>query len=229
MAKLILVRHGKSIYNSENKFTGWTDVNLAPEGIDEAKNAAELLKKNEITFDICFSSYLKRAIKTAWIILENTGMMYIDCHYSWKLNERHYGQWQEKDKAEIKSRLSEEDYEAVHRGNDVAPPALDAGDKRHPKFDPKYQWVAPELLPAAESLSDTEKRVINYFYEKIVPYLMQNKNALISAHGNSLRALMEHLEHIAPDDIPDLEVPTGTPYFYEFDDQLNLLDHGLIK
>ncbi len=229
MAKLILIRHGASVYNLECKFTGWTDVDLAPQGIDEAKKTADLLKKNKLSFDICFSSYLKRAIKTAWIILECTDMMHVDCHYTWKLNERHYGQWQEKSKEEIKGQISEDQYEAVHRGNDTAPPALDPGDKRHPRFDPKYNRVNPDLLPTAESLSDTERRVVNYFFEKVVPQLMKGKNVLISAHGNSLRALMEKLEDIAPKNIAKLEVPTGKPYLYEFDNQLNLLNHGLIK
>ena len=229
MAKLILVRHGQSTYNLEGKFTGWTDVDLSPKGIDEAKNTATVLQKNKISVDICFSSYLKRAIKTAWVILEQMDMMHVDHYHSWKLNERHYGQWQEKNKEEVKNQLTHDEYEAIHRGNDIPPPALDANDKRHPKFDPKYKKINPDFLPTAESLSDTEKRVVNYYFEHIVPCLMQDANVLVSAHGNSLRALMEHLQSIDARKISELEVPTGKPYLYEYDNQLNLLDHGIIK
>lgn len=194
MGKLILVRHGKSTWNVEKRFTGWTDVDLAPEGIDEAKQAGSFIRKNELYIDVCFTSYLKRAIKTAWIILDETDWMSVDCIKSWKLNERHYGNWQGRNKGEIKKEVGEEIYFNVRRGYDAAAPALIADDSRHPKYESKYKNIDLSLLPVTESLKDTEKRTVQYYYEAIVPYLVRDKTVLLAAHGNSLRALIRHIE-----------------------------------
>jgi len=229
MGKLILVRHGKSKWNVLNIFTGWTNIDLAPEGIVEAKKAGELIKSNDIDIDICFSSYLKRAIRTAWILLETADMMHVDCRYSWKLNERHYGDWQGKNKDEVLKDVGEKTYWAIRRGFDTPPPPLSMEDKRHPVYDSNYKALDENLLPGTESLKDTQHRAVNYFYEAIVPQLAQNKTVLVSAHGNSLRALMAHLEHVKNVDVPHIEVPTGTPFIYEFDNCLKIDGKSRIK
>lgn len=225
MGNLIIVRHGKSEFNMKNLFTGWTDVDLAPEGVEEAKKAGEIIKKNDIVLDVCFSSYLKRAIRTAWIVLETADQMPVDCIHGWKLNERHYGDWQKKDKAEVKKSMDEASFEAIHRGYDTSPPPLAYDDPRNARFEQKYKRVDIALLPATESLEDTEKRVVNYFYEAIVPKLMRQQTVLLACHGNTLRALREHIEKITEDQISAIEVPTGVPYLYEFDGELNLKTH----
>ena len=229
MGKLILVRHGKSEWNLKNIFTGWTDIDLAPEGIEEAKNAGKILKRNTIEIDICFSSYLKRAIRTAWILLETAEQMHVDTRYHWKLNERHYGDWQGKNKEEMRNAIGEDYFLNVRRGYDTRPPILSKEDERNPKFDPKYKQVNPSLLPLGESLKDTSKRVVNYFFDAIAAQLAKDRTVLISAHGNSLRALIAHLEHISTLDIERVEVNTGVPHLYEFDGNLNILNHHRLK
>jgi len=225
MGKLILVRHGKSLWNVENIFTGWTDIDLAPQGVEEAKRAGELLKKNDVAIDICFSSFLKRAIRTNWIVLETADMMNIDCLYNWRLNERHYGAWQGRNKDEVKKEVGEEMFLKIRRGYDTPPPILTSDDKRHPKFDVKYKKLDPSLLPDSESLKDTRKRVVEYFFECIAPQLVKGKTVLLTAHGNSLRALMAQIENVPAAEVSNIEVPTGVPYIYEFDDNLNLGKH----
>ena len=229
MGKLILVRHGKSLWNVKNVFTGWTDVDLAPEGIEEAKKAGELIKSNGIDIDVCFSSYLKRAIRTQWIMLETAGMMHVDSHYSWKLNERHYGDWQGKNKDEILKDVGEAYFLSIRRGYDTPPPSLAIADTRNPKFDLNYKLINPALLPLGESLKDTSKRVVNYFFEAIAPELAKGKTVLVSAHGNSLRAMIEHIEHISAEDIAKVEVATATPHVYEFDGKLNVINSYQLK
>lgn len=229
MGKLILVRHGKSEWNVKNVFTGWTDVDLAPEGIEEAENAGRIVKRNTIEIDICFSSYLKRAIRTAWILLETAEQMHVDTRYHWKLNERHYGDWQGKNKQEVLNEIGEDHFLSVRRGYDTPPPSLSEKDIRNPKFDLNYRNVNPALLPLGESLKDTSKRVVNYFFEAIVPQLAQDRTVLVAAHGNSLRALIEHMEHISTTDIEKVEVSTGVPHLYEFDGNLNIIKHNLLK
>jgi 2,3-bisphosphoglycerate-dependent phosphoglycerate mutase len=225
MGNLIMVRHGKSEFNIKNLFTGWTDVDLAPEGVEEAKKAGEIIKKNDIVLDVCFSSYLKRAIRTAWIVLETAEQMPVDCIHGWKLNERHYGAWQGKNKEEIKKNMDDSTFEDIHRGYETPPPPLDYDDPRNARFEQKYKRIDASLLPATESLKDTEKRVVNYYYEAIVPQLMQQQTVLLACHGNTLRALREHIEKIAEGQIGSIEVPTGVPYLYEFDGELNLKTH----
>jgi len=225
MGKLILVRHGKSLWNIENIFTGWTDIDLSPEGVEEAKIAGELIKNKGLIIDICFSSFLKRAIRTAWILLDTADMMNVDCVHSWKLNERHYGSWQGKNKDQVLKQVGKERFLKIRKGYVTAPPLLTKDDERHPKFDPKYKNISTSLLPKGESLRDTEKRTVNFFYESIVPHLMQNKTVLVSAHGNSLRALIAHIEKTPNQGIMELTVPTGVPHIYKFDYEMNLLEH----
>ena len=229
MGKLILVRHGKSLWNIENIFTGWTDIDLASQGIEEAKNAGELLKKNNIEVTICFSSYLKRSIRTNWIILDTIDMMYIDCLYSWRLNERHYGAWQGRNKDEVRKEVGEETFWNIRRGYETPPPALLLDDKRHPRFDPKYKNIDAALLPVSESLKDTRKRAVEYYFECIVPQLVKNKTVLVTAHGNSIRALMSKIEDIPATEISTIEVPTGIPYVYKFNDNQNLENRYILK
>ncbi|SIS53330.1 2,3-bisphosphoglycerate-dependent phosphoglycerate mutase [Zobellia uliginosa] len=225
MGKLILVRHGKSLWNVKNVFTGWTDIDLAPEGIEEARKAGELIKSNLIEIDLCFSSYLKRAIRTAWIILETAGMMHVDTRYSWKLNERHYGDWQGKNKDEVLKEVGEAFFLSVRRGYDTPPPCLSNTDRRNPEYDSNYKALDTTVLPLGESLKDTSKRVVNYFFEAIAPELAKGKTVLIAAHGNSLRALIEYLEHISSDEIAKVTVATGVPHMYTFDNKLNITEH----
>ncbi|SDH31057.1 2,3-bisphosphoglycerate-dependent phosphoglycerate mutase [Winogradskyella thalassocola] len=225
MGKLILVRHGKSLWNVENIFTGWTDIDLAPEGIEEAEAAGKLIKDHNLSIVICFSSYLKRAIKTAWIILEASDMMHVNCIKSWKLNERNYGAWQGKSKDAIRTKVGEEIYWDIRRGFSTPPPPLDINDQRHPKFDSKYDALEPSLLPLSESLEDTQKRVVQYFFEAIACELVKGKTVLVSAHGNSIRALIAQIENINKNNISNVEVQTAVPAVYEFDNNLNLTNH----
>ena len=229
MGKLILIRHGKSLWNIENIFTGWTDIDLAPQGIEEAKKAGELLKTNNIEISICFSSYLKRAIRTAWIILETADMMNIDCLYNWKLNERHYGSWQGRNKDDVKKEVGEDIFWKIRRGYDMPPPILTFDDKRHPRFENKYKHIDSSLLPVSESLKDTRKRVVAYYFECIVPQLVRGRTVLVTAHGNSIRALMAQIENIPASEINKVEVATGLPYIFEFDDNLNLQNKYILK
>ena len=225
MGKLILIRHGKSLWNVENIFTGWTDVDLAPEGIEEAKKAGELIKNNNILIDICFTSYLQRAIKTVWFILETADMMNVDCLKCWKLNERHYGTWQGRNKDEVRKEVGEDLFWKIRRGYDTPPPSITAEDKRNLKFDKKYKKLNAALLPLSESLENTQKRVVQYFFESIVPEVVKNKTVLVSAHGNSLRALMGQIKNIPSTALSKVEVLTGIPNIYEFDVNLHLKDH----
>jgi len=229
MGKLILVRHGQSLWNKENIFSGWTDVDLSPQGIGEAKRAGELIKTQNISIDICFTSYLKRAIRTSWILLETSEMMYVDSVKSWKLNERHYGEWQGRNKDEVKNEVGAESFRKIRRGYETPPPFITVDDKRHPKFDKKYDCITPNLLPIGESLKTTRKRVVQYFFECIAPQLAMNKTVLICAHGNSLRALIGEIANIHPEDLSKIEIQTGVPHIYEFDDNLNLKNRYELK
>jgi len=225
MGKLILIRHGQSLWNVENVFTGWKDIDLSPIGIEEAKKAGELIKNNNISIDICFTSYLQRAIKTVWFILETADMMNVDCLKSWKLNERHYGTWQGRNKDEVRKEVGEDLFWKIRRGYDTTPPSITVEDKRNLKFDKKYKKLNAALLPLSESLKNTQKRVVQYFFESIVPELVKNKTVLVSAHGNSLRALMGQIKNIPSIALSKVEVPTGVLNIYEFDDNLHLKSH----
>jgi 2,3-bisphosphoglycerate-dependent phosphoglycerate mutase len=220
MIKLVLLRHGESIWNRENRFTGWTDVDLSPKGVEEAGQAAELLKKEGFSFDVCYTSYLKRAIKTLWIVLEKMDLMWLPVLKSWHLNERHYGALQGLSKLETAEKVGKEQVFAWRRSYDVRPPALEMSDKRFPGHDLRYAQLADGRLPCTESLKDTIERVLPYWKDVIAPDIRQGKRVLISAHGNSLRGLVKHLEGISDDEIPNVEIPTGIPLIYELDENM---------
>ncbi|SFV61478.1 Phosphoglycerate mutase [hydrothermal vent metagenome] len=217
MSKLILMRHGESIYNQKNLFTGWTDVELSQKGVQEAKEAGALLKKNGIYPDICFTSWLKRAIHTAQIALRELEWEHIDTIRSYKLNERHYGAWQGEDKTKVLQEYGKEQFLAVRRGYDVPPPPLDADDKRVAWQEKKYANFSHDLLPLHESLKDTKVRVMDYFESVLVKELQKQKSVLVSAHGNSLRSLVMHLEKLSEKEVVNLEIPTGEIRVYTFD------------
>lgn len=220
MIKLVLLRHGESIWNRENRFTGWTDVDLSPKGVEEAGQAAELLKKEGFSFDVCYTSYLKRAIKTLWIVLEKMDLMWLPVLKSWRLNERHYGALQGLNKLETAKKVGKEQVFAWRRSYDARPPALEKSDKRFPGHDPRYAQLSESQLPRTESLKDTVERVLPYWHDVIAPDIRQGKKVLISAHGNSLRGLVKHLEGISDDEIPNVEIPTGIPLIYDLDESM---------
>lgn len=223
MVKLVLLRHGESVWNKENKFTGWSDVKLSNKGVQEAHDAGKLLKKFNFQFDLVFTSFLKRAIDTTNIVLDELNQSPLIIK-SWRLNERHYGSLQGLNKAKTAKVEGEDKVQEWRRSFEGRPPALEYTDKRHPKNDALYVQVDDKLLPSTESLKDCMERVIPFFDEMIVPALEEGKIALVSAHGNSLRALRKHLEHIADQDIPKLEIPTGKPFVIEFDDTLSIVN-----
>lgn len=214
--QLVLVRHGESIWNKENKFTGWTDVDLSELGRVEAKNAGQSLKERNYNFDICYTSYLKRAINTEELLLNEMGLN-IPVVKSWKLNERHYGALQGLNKSETAEKYGEEQVHIWRRSFDIAPPLLDENDERNPKFDETYINVN-ENLPLGESLKDTIKRVIPYYEENILKDMKNGKKVLVVAHGNSLRALVKYIENISDEEIAELNIPTGVPLVYELDE-----------
>jgi len=229
MHKLVLIRHGESQWNLENRFTGWTDVGLSERGIAEAHHAAELLSEAGYTFDICYTSVLKRAIKTLWIVLEDMDLMWLPVIRDWRLNERHYGALQGLNKAEMAAKHSEEQVFIWRRSYDVPPPGLEPTDERHPAHDPRYAGLMPEQLPSVECLKDTVARVLPYWETVIVPDIKAGKRIVIAAHGNSLRALVKHLDGISDTDIPQLNIPTGIPLVYELDDDLKPITHYYLE
>ena len=221
--KLILVRHGQSLWNLENLFTGWTDVDLTPTGRAEAAQAGRQLIEEDITIDVAFTSVLKRAIRTLWIMLDEMDRMWIPVERSWRLNERHYGALQGLDKAQTVARHGEEQVKIWRRSYDVPPPPLAAEDPRHPRFDARYAGVAAGEIPAAESLKDTLERVLPQWHSRIAPELRAGRNVLVAAHGNSLRAMVKMLDGMSESDIVELNIPTGVPLLYELDAQLKPL------
>lgn len=224
MIKLVLVRHGESLWNKENKFTGWTDVELSDKGIKEAIDAGKKLKEDNYNFDIVYTSVLKRSIDTANIILKEMNDD-VTIKRSYKLNERHYGALQGLNKDEMRKKYGEEKVHLWRRGYDITPPELTMDDSRFPGNDPLYKDIDKNLLPLSESLKDTVKRVVSYYEEEIKPNLLDKKSVMIVAHGNSLRGLIKYLENISDDDIMSLEIPTGKPLIYELDDELNVIKH----
>ncbi|MHB1871652.1 MAG: 2,3-diphosphoglycerate-dependent phosphoglycerate mutase [Steroidobacteraceae bacterium] len=221
--KLILVRHGQSLWNLENLFTGWTDVDLTPAGRAEATQAGRQLIAEDITIDVAFTSVLKRAIRTLWIMLDEMDRMWIPVERSWRLNERHYGALQGLDKAQTVARHGEQQVKMWRRSYDVPPPPLGAGDPRHPRFDARYAGVAAGEIPSAESLKDTLERVLPLWHSRIAPELRAGRNVLVAAHGNSLRAMVKMLDGMSESDIVELNIPTGAPLLYELDAQLKPL------
>lgn len=225
MKKLVLVRHGQSVWNLENLFTGWTDVDLSEKGIEESRIAGKLLKNAGFVFDVAFTSVLKRAIRTVWIILDELDLMWIPVYKSWRLNERHYGSYQGLNKSEMVKKYGEEHVFLRRRGFNIRPPALDVDDKRHPRFDPRYSGFSDEDLPAAESLKDTLDRVLPFWLDNIAPMIEAGGRILISAHGNSIRALVKYFDRISDADIVNVNIPTGIPLVYEFEDNLKVVNH----
>ena len=224
MIKLVLVRHGKSVWNKENKFTGWTNVELAPEGIEEAKEAGKKLYENGFNFDIVYTSVLKRAIDTANLIINELNDSDLIIKRSYKLNERHYGALQGLNKDETKVKYGEEQVKLWRRGFEL-PPKLTMDDPRFPGNDPLYKDIDKSLLPLSESLKETIERVSEYYEEEIKKELLNGKNIMIVAHGNSLRGLVKYIEKLSDEDVINLEIPTGKPLVYELDDELNIIKH----
>ncbi len=229
MIKLVLVRHGQSIWNLENKFTGWTDVSLSENGIKEAKDAGIILKEKGYTFDLAYTSVLKRAEDTLSYILEEMNLNNIEIRHSWRLNERHYGALQGLNKAETSEKYGSEQVKLWRRSADVRPPALEKTDPRYPGNDPKYKDLKEEELPTTENLMDTIKRVIEYWNSNIKEELLNNRKIIIVAHGNSLRGLMKYLDNMSDEEVIALEIETGNPICYELDDNLKPIKHYYVK
>ena len=222
---LVLIRHGESVWNLENRFTGWTDVGLTERGMQEAHTGGQALKAKGFTFDVAYTSTLKRAIKTLWIVMEEMGLEWLPVTNAWQLNERHYGSLQGLNKAEMAVKFGEEQVKLWRRSYDVPPPALDLDDPRHPRFDPRYAGMDPKDLPASECLKDTVNRMLPYWHNTIAPAIKSGKRVLITAHGNSLRALVKYLDNISDDEIVGLNIPTGIPLVYELDADLKPINH----
>lgn len=225
MHKLVLMRHGESQWNLENRFTGWTDVDLTETGREQARKAGELLKKEGYTFDLAYSSVLKRAIRTLWIALDAMDAMYTPVGVNWRLNERHYGALQGLNKAETAAKYDDEQVLIWRRAYAIAPEPLSLDDERHPRFDSRYAKIPADQLPATECLKDTVARVLPFWNESIAPAIRAGRKVLIAAHGNSLRALIKHLDNVSDDDIVNLNIPTGQPLVYELDDDLRPIRH----
>jgi 2,3-bisphosphoglycerate-dependent phosphoglycerate mutase len=223
--KLVLLRHGESTWNKENKFTGWTDVDLSERGIEEAKEAGEVLKKEGYVFDVAFTSVLKRAIRTLWIVLDEMDLMWISIYNSWRLNERHYGALQGLNKSEMAQKFGEEQVLIWRRSYDIPPMALEKKDPRYPGNDSKYKSLNERDIPLTESLKETVSRVMPYWKEAIVPVLKSGKRVIIAAHGNSLRALVKYLDNISEQEIVKLNIPTGIPLVYELTNDLKPVKH----
>jgi 2,3-bisphosphoglycerate-dependent phosphoglycerate mutase len=220
VGRLVLLRHGQSVWNLENLFTGWVDVDLSAQGREEALEAGRLLKAEGIAFDIAFVSVLKRAIRTLWIALDEMDLMWLPVERSWRLNERHYGALQGLDKAQTVERHGAEQVKIWRRSYDIPPPRLDPDDRQHPRFDRRYRNVPRDELPSAESLKDTLARVLPFWTARIAPELRAGRNVLVAAHGNSLRALVKMLDSVSDQEIVELNIPTGVPLVYELDVQL---------
>jgi 2,3-bisphosphoglycerate-dependent phosphoglycerate mutase len=225
MYKIVLMRHGESQWNLENRFTGWTDVDLTEAGREQARQAGQLLKEKGYGFDLAYTSVLKRAIRTLWLTLDALDLMYVPVHNSWRLNERHYGNLQGLNKAETAAKFGDEQVLIWRRAYAIAPDPLEANDPRHPKFDPRYARLAPEQLPSTECLKDTVDRVMPFWNESIAPAIKAGRRVLIAAHGNSLRALVKHLDNVPEDDIVNMNIPTGQPLVYELDANLKPINH----
>ena len=220
MYTLVLLRHGESAWNLENRFTGWTDVDLTPKGIEEATAAGRLLKEGGYAFDVAHTSVLRRAIRTLWITLDGLDRMWIPVKNSWRLNERHYGALQGLNKAETAKKFGDEQVKIWRRSYATPPPPLDPGDERHPGRDPRYARLPKDLLPLTESLKDTVARFLPYWHDQVVPDVLAGRRVLIAAHGNSLRALVKHLDAVSEEAIVELNIPTGIPLVYELDAEL---------
>jgi 2,3-bisphosphoglycerate-dependent phosphoglycerate mutase len=220
MKQIVLLRHGESAWNEENRFTGWTDVDLTPQGIAEAKEAGRILREKGFVFDIAYTSVLKRAIRTLWLALDELDLMWIPVIRSWRLNERHYGALQGLNKAETAAKFGDEQVLIWRRSYDIPPPPLDVNDERYPGRDPRYRKLSSEELPLTECLKDTVERFLPYWRDVIAGSVIAGERVIIAAHGNSLRALVKYLDHIGDSDIVGLNIPTGIPLVYELTDDL---------
>ncbi|MEW5759111.1 MAG: 2,3-diphosphoglycerate-dependent phosphoglycerate mutase [Candidatus Omnitrophota bacterium] len=225
MYKLVLLRHGESIWNKENKFTGWVDVDLSEKGRKEALSGGEALKKEGYTFDVAYTSVLKRAIRTLWITLDIMDLMWIPVYRSWRLNERHYGALQGLNKSEMAQKYGENQVLIWRRSYDIRPPELSKDDLMYPGKDPRYKDLSVEDIPLAECLKDTVARFLPYWHQTIAPVVKSGKKVLIAAHGNSLRALVKYLDNVSEQDIVSLNIPTGMPLVYELDKDLKPIQH----
>ena len=225
MYKLVLVRHGQSTWNLENRFTGWTDVGLTDLGREEAHEAGKLLREGGYVFDVAYTSVLRRAIQTLWTVLEEMSLEWIPVTKAWELNERHYGALQGLNKAETAQKFGEEQVKIWRRSYDVPPPVLDLADDRHPRFDPRYAALTPEQLPATESLKITLERVLPYWHSTLAPAIKSGQRVIIAAHGNSIRAMVKYLDDISEAEITELNIPTGLPLVYELDEDLRPINH----
>jgi 2,3-bisphosphoglycerate-dependent phosphoglycerate mutase len=225
MHRLVLLRHGESVWNRENRFTGWTDVDLSEKGLQEARSAGTILRERGFVFDLAYTSVLKRAIRTLWIVLDEMDLMWIPVCRSWRLNERHYGALQGLNKAETAAEFGDEQVHIWRRSYDISPPALDRDDARSPAGDPRYAGLGSGELPLTECLRDTVARFLPYWESDIAPAIRSGKRVIIAAHGNSLRALVKHLDGISDEEIAGLNIPTGIPLVYELDDDLRPIRH----
>lgn len=228
MYKLVLIRHGESVWNQENRFTGWQDVDLSEKGRAEALKGGKALKEKGFTFDVAYTSVLKRAIKTLNLVLDELDLVWLPVHKDWRLNERHYGALQGLNKAETAARHGEEQVKIWRRSYDTPPPPMDLSDPRHPSHDPRYKGVDPKLLPSQESLKDTVARFLPLWKEKVTFEIKSGNKVLIVAHGNSLRALIQYLENLTPDEIMAVNMPTGIPLMYELDADFKVLKKEFI-
>lgn len=225
LKKVVFLRHGESQWNMENLFTGWTDVDLSKKGVQEAIESGRVLQSEGYVFDIAFTSYLRRSIKTLWLVLEEMDLMWIPIHNSWRLNERHYGALQGLNKVEMVARAGAEQVHLWRRSYDVRPPSLDPNDERSPAKDPRYAALDPKEVPLTECLKDTVARALPYWHETIVPVVQSGKRVLVVAHGNSMRALIKYFDSIPDEEIAGLNIPTGVPLVYEFDEDMSALRH----
>ena len=228
MHKIVLLRHGESIWNKENLFTGWTDVDLSEKGVEEARESGRVLKEQGYTFDVAFTSVLKRAIRTLWIVLDEMDLMWIPVIRDWRLNEKHYGVLQGLNKAQTAEKFGEKQVKIWRRSYDIRPPALEENDSRNPAKDPRYQGLKKEEIPLTECLKDTVERFLPYWHDVIAPTVHSGKKVLIAAHGNSLRALVKYLDNIPDDVIPEVNIPTGMPLVYELQDDLKPIKNSYL-
>lgn len=229
MKRLVLLRHGQSVWNLENRFTGWHDIDLSEQGRSEAVEAGRLMARRGLQPDIAFTSVLTRAIRTGWMALDELERLWIPMVKDWRLNERHYGALTGLDKAETAARYGDEQVHVWRRGYDTPPPALAGDDPRHPRFDPRYAGLPPHVLPATESLAGTLGRVLPYWESVIQPAVAEHESVLVAAHGNSLRALVKHLDGLSDEAITGVEIATGDPLVYEFDDELGVRDRYSLR
>ncbi len=228
MTQVVFLRHGESVWNLENRFTGWTDVPLTQQGVQEAIHAGQLLRELGYTFDVTHTSLLNRAIKTLWLVLEEMDLMWLPVVHTWRLNERHYGALQGLNKAETAAQFGEAQVQVWRRSYDTRPPALERTDPRYPGHERRYASLTPEQLPVAESLKETVARLLPYWHETLAPAIRSGQRVLVAAHGNSIRALVKYLDNVSDSEIVDVNIPTGIPLVYELDDALRPIRHGYL-